>query len=300
MERTVVPALDAILGKEFPVLDKGFVRLVDYMGDDTSVVQAARISYGKGTTTPARDKGLLSYLLRHKHTSPFEMCEIKLHLKMPIFIARQWVRHRTANINEFSARYSFVPDDAYIPYASILGVQSATNHQATIPGTLSDKESSAIIERIQTNTKNAYDTYLWCVNSDKDKNSLHAEHQGLSRELARMNLSLNHYTQWYWKCDLHNLLHFLHLRAAPGAQKEIQLYAECIIENILKLWVPWTYDAFLEYRVGSVSFSRSARVLLQDLINNNPIQTRESYGLTETEWREVWEAVGHTPPSDTA
>ena len=298
MERTTVSALDAILGKEFPVLDKGFIRLVDYMGDDTSVVQAARISYGKGSTTPAQDKGLISYLLRHKHTSPFEMCEIKLHLKMPIFIARQWVRHRTANINEFSARYSFVPDDAYIPSADILGVQSTTNHQATVPGTLSSQESDTIIQRIAENTKSTYDTYLWCVNNDKDKNALHEDHQGLSRELSRMNLSLNHYTQWYWKCDLHNLLHFLHLRGAPDAQREIQLYAECIVENILKHWVPWTYEAFIQYRNGSVSFSKNARTLLQDMIDQNSIKPREEYGLTQSEWREVWEAVGKTAPTE--
>lgn len=296
MERVSVPALDAVLGKMFPVLDKGFVRVVDYMGDDTSIVQAARISYGKGTTTPAQDKGLLSYLMRHKHTSPFEMCELKLHLKMPLFIARQWVRHRTANINEFSARYSFVPDDAYIPDTDILGTQSAVNHQATVLGTLSENAAQAIRERIKANTQDTYNTYLWCINNDKDNNTLHKEHPGLSRELARMNLSLNHYTQWYWKCDLHNLLHFLQLRAAPGAQKEIQLYAECIIENILKKWVPWTYEYFLEYRKDSVSFSKSARAVLDDLVNHKPIQTREAYGLSITEWRELWESLGRPAP----
>lgn len=293
-----MPHLDAILGKEFPVLDKGFIRLVDYMGDDSSVVQAARISYGKGTTTPARDKGLLFYLLRHKHTSPFEMCEIKLHLKMPIFVARQWVRHRTANINEFSARYSFFPDDAYIPSSDILGVQSTTNHQATVLDTLSQKESDTIIERITENTKNTYDTYLWCTNTNNDNGTLHDDHQGLSRELSRMCLSLNHYTQWYWKCDLHNLLHFLHLRAAPDAQKEIQLYAECIIENILKHWVPWTYEAFLEYRKGSLSFSKSARLVLQDIIDQKPLKKREEYGLGQKEWCEFWESIGKSAPSE--
>ena len=296
-ERLKVPALDAILGKQFSVLDQGFIRVIDYMGDDTSVVQAARISYGKGTTNPTQDKALLSYLLRHKHTSPFEMCEIKFHIKMPIFIARQWVRHRTANINEFSARYSFVPDSAYIPNKDILGTQSSINHQATITGTFDDAETDAIIERIKENTRHTYNTYLWCTNSDVNKEALHQEHKGLSRELARMNLSLNHYTEWYWKCDLHNLLHFLALRAEAGAQREIQLYAECILENILKVWVPWTYEFFHEYRKGSISFSRKARAVLKDLIQRTPIKSREEYGLSQSEWREIWASLDLPLPS---
>ncbi|MCY4414306.1 MAG: FAD-dependent thymidylate synthase [Alphaproteobacteria bacterium] len=297
MERIRVTALDNILGEKLPVLDKGFIRVVDYMGDDSSIVQAARVSYGKGTTTPEKDKALLDYLLRHWHTSPFEMCEIKLHLKMPIFIARQWVRHRTANINEFSARYSFVPEEAYIPEENHLGVQSEINHQATVLNSLTPEEARAIRQRIIENTKHTYDTYLWAQNRNHDNTDKeHNEHQGLSRELARINLSLNHYTEWYWKCDLHNLLHFLHLRDAPGAQLEIQRFAQVIIEKILKVWVPWTYESFVQHRQHAVQFSQKSQAVLHDLVNNNPVKGRESYGLSSTEWREFWEKLQMPDP----
>jgi len=294
--RIQCPALDAILGEQLPVLDKGFIRIVDYMGDDTSIVQAARISYGMGYTTPERDQRLIAYLMRHRHTSPFEMCEIKLHIKMPIFIARQWVRHRTANINEFSGRYSFMPDSAYIPTHGTMGGQSASNHQATNRGSLSEEETQKIIERIQQNTEMSYENYLWCLNSDAEKKTIHDEHAGLSRELSRMNLSLNHYTEWYWKCDLHNLLHFLHLRIEAGAQYEIQAYARCIAEKIVKPWVPWTYAAFEEYRLNSISLSANGQKVLHDLIEGNPIQPPEHYGLTKFEWREIWAALGRDMP----
>ena len=291
MARAEVPALNNILGKEIPVLDQGFIRVIDYMGDDTSIVQAARISYGRGITTEARDKGLLFYLLRHKHTSPFEMCEIKLHLKMPIFIARQWIRHRTANVNEFSARYSFVPDQAYIPHESHLGTQSSINHQGSVYSNMTEKNAKALQQRIKENTEHTYNTYLWCLNRDNNDKPLHEEHDGLSREAARMNLSLNHYTEWYWKIDLHNLLHFLHLRAAPGAQKEIQLYAESIIDNILKVWTPWTYEAFLLYRKNAHTFSERALVALQDLIAGKPLQDHTHYKLSKIEWNEMCQAL---------
>ncbi len=291
MTRVSVPAIDAILGKQIPVLDEGFVRVIDYMGSDESIVQAARISYGKGTTSEARDRSLLFYLMRHKHTSPFEMCEIKLHIKMPIFIARQWIRHRTANVNEFSARYSFVPDSAYLPETNALGTQSAINHQATIYDSLKDEEAQRIQSRIKEHSDKAYETYLWCLNRDANGEKLHDEHSGISREAARCNLSLNYYTELYWKIDLHNLLHFLHLRAEKGAQREIRLYAEAIIENILKPWTPWSYEAFINYRQGACMFSKNAMLALQDLAAGKPLQTPEHYNLSKLEWNEVLEAL---------
>lgn len=284
ISRPTVPALDEILGRPFPVLDHGFVRVIDYMGDDSAIVQAARVSYGRGTKTPSEDRTLIRYLMRHVHTTPFEMCEIKLHVKLPIFVARQWIRHRTASVNEYSARYSVLDREFYIPQRMHLAAQSAANRQgrSTI---LSEEDASKVLNILREDAMRAYDHYLEMLNEDEVGQIRNDDVVGLARELARMNLSLNYYTQWYWKIDLHNLMHFLKLRADEHAQFEIREYARILIE-ILKRWVPMASEAFEEYRLNGVSMSATGVRVVQRLIAGERV-TQENSGLTKREWQEL-------------
>ncbi len=220
--RATVPALEEILHQPLPVLDHGFVRIVDYMGDDAAVVQAARVSYGRGTRRVSEDQGLINYLMRHRHTTPFEMCEIKYHVKLPIFVARQWIRHRTANVNEYSARYSILDKEFYVPAPDHLAAQATTNRQGR--GEVLDGEAAQhILTLLRGDAERAYAGYADLLNED---GAADPARPALARELARINLTLGFYTQWYWKTDLHNLMHFLSLRADPHAQYEIRAYAE--------------------------------------------------------------------------
>ena len=251
--RVSVPALEEILYEPIPVLDHGFVRVVDYMGDDAAIVQSARVSYGKGTKQVRQDAGLINYLMRHRHTTPFEMCEIKYHVKLPVFVARQWIRHRTANVNEYSARYSMLDREFYVPAPENLAAQSAANRQGR-GAVLEGEEAARVLEILKDDSARCYDHYEEMLNERQDGSVIDEDKQGLARELARMNLPLNVYTQWYWKIDLHNLLHFVALRADPHAQYEIRVYAEALLETV-KRWVPITCAAFLDHAVGGVHLS---------------------------------------------
>lgn len=257
IERVSVPALDGLLGHSFPVLDHGFVRVIDYMGDESSVVQAARVSYGAGTKEVSEDRGLLRYLMRHRHSTPFEMCELKLHVKLPIFVARQWIRHRTANVNEYSARYSILAREFYVPEASDLAPQSTTNKQGRAGGYSTDL-SVALQEVFEVAGNGAFDMYENLILPEEEGGP------GLARELARIVTPMSTYTEWYWKVDLHNLLHFLSLRADPHAQKEIRVYAEVILD-LVKAWVPNIAEAFEDYRLGAHTFSRQEMEILRQM-----------------------------------
>ena len=282
--RPTVLELEEIMFKPLPVLDHGFVRIIDYMGDDAAIVQAARVSYGKGTTKVSDDAGLLNYLLRHRHSTPFEMCEIKYHIKLPIFIARQWIRHRTANVNEYSARYSVLDREFYIPDQVNLATQSKSNRQGR-GEVLEGKEAAAVLDLLRDDAENNYNHYVEMLNEDESGHIIDETRDGLSRELARMNLTLNTYTQWYWKIDLHNLLHFLSLRADEHAQYEIRVYAEAIMETV-KRWCPITYDAFIDHRINSVTLSGKAIQVIKKMIDGISIDQEES-GLSKREWREL-------------
>jgi len=282
--RATVPALEEILYEPVSVLDHGFVRTIDYMGDDAAVVQAARVSYGKGTKKVSDDAGLINYLLRHRHTTPFEMCEIKFHIKVPIFIARQWIRHRTANINEYSARYSVLDREFYIPSMDQLASQSAQNHQGR-GDVLDGAEANEVLQILKEDSLRNYDHYVEMLNEDPDGNKIDKTRNGLARELARMNLTLNAYTQWYWKIDLHNLLHFLSLRADAHAQYEIRVYADAMLETV-KRWVPITYEAFQQYRVGGVNLSAAALTVVKRMLSGDQIAQEDS-GMSKREWREL-------------
>ena len=287
--RATVPALEEILYEALPVLDHGFVRVVDYMGDDGAIVQAARVSYGRGTRRVSEDKGLIKYLMRHRHTTPFEMCEIKYHVKLPIFVARQWIRHRTANVNEYSARYSILDNEFYIPAPEHLAAQAATNRQgrgAVIEGAA----ASRVLDLLRDDAERAYAGYAEMLNEDETGAPRDPAWPGLARELARMNLSLNFYTQWYWKTDLHNLLHFLSLRADPHAQYEIRAYAEAMLATVQR-WVPMAYDAFLEYRMHAASISATGLGVIRRMLAGEAVDQPTS-GLSPREWRELMATLG--------
>lgn len=289
-KRAVAPALEEILYDPLPVLDHGFVRVIDYMGDDAAIVQAARVSYGRGTKKVQEDRGLIRYLLRHRHTSPFEMCEIKLHVKLPIFVARQWIRHRTASVNEYSARYSILDREFYLPEAQHLAAQSTINRQGR--GSLfSDDQATEVQGRLAAGSAKAYADYLWLLN-DPEGTEIESDpdRPGLARELARMVLPVSAYTQWYWKVNLHNLLHFLSLRADPHAQYEIRVYADLMMD-LVRRWVPMTAEAFEDYRLGSASFSRQGLEVLRRLLAGETV-TQPDSGLTAREWRELMETLG--------
>jgi thymidylate synthase (FAD) len=287
--RVCVDALEDILFEAIPVLDHGFIRVIDYMGDDGAVVQAARVSYGRGTKRVSEDRGLINYLMRHRHTTPFEMCEIKYHVKLPIFVARQWIRHRTASINEYSARYSIIDNEFYIPAPEHMAAQSAANRQGR-DRVLEGEEAARVFELLRRDSANAYDDYAEMLNEDADGNKTDAGRSGLARELARMNLSLNFYTQWYWKTNLHNLLHFLSLRADAHAQYEIRVYAEAMMDT-LKRWTPLTYDAFMDYRVGGIGLSAKSLAVVKRLIAGEAVEQPDS-GLSKREWRELMADLG--------
>jgi thymidylate synthase (FAD) len=283
--RDIAPELEALLYKPLPVLDHGFVRVIDYMGTDASIVQAARVSYGKGTKKVNEDAGLINYLMRHRHTTPFEMCEIKFHIKLPIFIARQWIRHRTANVNEYSARYSILDKEFYIPRAEDLAPQSKRNHQGRGDQTLSPQETARVLELLKHDSEQVYGHYEELMNSTATGNIIDESREGIARELARMNLTLNYYTQWYWKIDLHNLIHFLSLRADAHAQYEIRAYADPMID-ILKAWVPLTYQAFMDYRMGAANISAKGLSIIKRMIAGEKL-TQEESGMSKGEWREL-------------
>jgi thymidylate synthase (FAD) len=287
--RATVPALEDILYQAVPILDHGFIRVIDYMGDDAAVVQAARVSYGKGTKKVTEDKGLIDYLMRHRHTTPFEMCEIKYHVKLPIFVARQWIRHRTANVNEYSARYSILDKEFYIPAPEQLAAQSRTNRQGR-GEVLEGDEAVEVLRLLRDDAERCYADYANMLNEDEAGTALDDSRKGLARELARMNLTLNTYTQWYWKVDLHNLMHFLSLRADSHAQYEIRVYAEAMLET-LKRWTPLTYDAFSRYRLGGLHLSAGGLEVVRRLIAGQPVQQPDS-GLSKREWGELMETLG--------
>lgn len=281
--RTVSAGLEEILYEAIPVLDHGFVRVVDYMGDDGAIVQAARVSYGRGTRQINQDRGLIHYLLRHWHTTPFEMAEIKLHVKMPIFVARQWIRHRMANVNEYSARYSILDREFYVPAPEQLGAQAVQNRQGR--GAVVDaKEAKYVLDLLTEDARRNYDHYLDLLNHDEAGQRIDNERQGLARELARMNLSLNFYTQWYWKTDLHNLMNFLRLRADAHAQYEIRAYAEVILD-IMRKWVPVTFEAFREHRLEAATFSGEALKALRRMLAGETVEQADT-SMSKREWDE--------------
>ncbi|MDA0256818.1 MAG: FAD-dependent thymidylate synthase, partial [Chloroflexi bacterium] len=291
--RATVPALEDVLYTAFPVLDHGFVRVVDYMGDDAAIVQAARVSYGRGTRRVSEDRGLIRYLMRHRHTTPFEMCELKLHVKLPIFVARQWIRHRTANVNEYSARYSILDREFYVPDEAQLAAQSTSNRQGR-GELLSGEESARVLGLLRDDAEHAYDRYEELLNEAPGGEPRDPDRSGLARELARMSLTLNFYTQWYWKVDLHNLLHFLSLRADAHAQHEIRVYADAILDHFVKPWVPAAYEAFCDYRLGGAQLSAGALTVVRALLAGRRDEAealRESTGLAGREWRELLETL---------
>ncbi len=288
-KRVAAPELEKILYEAIPILDHGFIRVVDYMGNDTSIVQAARVSYGKGTKKVSTDSGLIKYLMRHWHSTPFEMCEIKYHVKLPIFIARQWIRHRTANVNEYSARYSILDKEFYLPNIENLAAQSQSNRQGR-GDTLQGEQAQKVLSLLKKDAEQTYDNYEMMLNERYDGSVINENAVGLARELARMNLTLNTYTQWYWKTDLLNLMNFLRLRADHHAQYEIRTYAEAML-NTLKKWVPITYEAFMDYRVGGTEVSAKGKIILQKLIKGEEVNVDQS-GLSKREWNELMIAFG--------
>jgi len=287
--RATVPALEAILYQPIPVLDHGFVRVIDYMGDDAAVVQAARVSYGKGTKKISEDRGLIHYLLRHRHTTPFEMCEIKYHVKLPIFVARQWIRHRTANVNEYSARYSILDNEFYLPAPEQLAAQSTANRQGR-GDVLTGDDAKRVLDLLRADAERSYRGYAWMLNEDDSGKPVDDGRAGLARELARMNLSLNFYTQWYWKTDLHNLLNFLSLRGDDHAQYEIRVYAEAMLGTLDK-WVPITAEAFRQHRLGGAHLSAAALAVVKQLLAGEKVAP-EASGLSKREWSELMAALG--------
>ena len=279
--RVVSPGMEQHLYTAIPVLDHGFIRVIDYMGDDAAITQAARVSYGKGTKSVQNDEGLIRYLMRHWHSTPFEMCEVKLHVKLPVFVARQWIRHRTANVNEYSARYSILDREFYIPAPEHLNAQSVVNNQGR-GDVLEGEEAARVLDILKADSTRAYDHYEEMISDDGQA--------GLARELARMNLPANIYTQWYWKVDLHNLFHFLRLRADAHAQYEIRVYAEAMCQVVAD-WVPFAYKAFEDYRLGSVSMSAQMVECLRRMLKGEEV-TEENSGMSKREWREFMGVIG--------
>jgi len=257
---------------EQKVLDHGFVRLVDYMGDDNAIVQAARVSYGAGTKNVSSDRQLIRYLMRHRHTTPFEMCEIKFHVKLPIFVARQWIRHRTANVNEISGRYSEMVDEFYVPELEQIRPQSVINKQGRSEDAFEPNEAEQIQSQLSETQRELYSEYKESL----DKN--------LARELARINLPLSLYTEWYWKIDLHNLFHFLHLRLDAHAQYEIRVFAEAMA-SITKELYPIAYEAFEDYRLNSIGFTGPEIKILQQLLSSKDFTVEQlvELGLSKRE-----------------
>ncbi|MEM6338515.1 MAG: FAD-dependent thymidylate synthase [Pseudomonadota bacterium] len=288
-KRVVAPALEEMLYKPIPVLDHGFIRVVDYMGDDSSIVQAARVSYGRGTKKSLQDKGLINYLMRHRHTTPFEMCDIKFHIKLPIFIARQWIRHRTASVNEYSARYSILSNEFYVPEKVNLSAQSTINKQGRSDDELPDDVADKLLALIKDDSEKCYRHYVEMMNEDDQGNIIDENTIGITRELARMNLTLNHYTEWYWKINLHNLLHFLALRADSHAQYEIRVYAQAMLD-VVKAWVPYAYEAFVEHSMNGTNISRKGMEVIRQMIDGKEV-SQESSGMSKREWSELMAVI---------
>jgi thymidylate synthase (FAD) len=287
-KRVTSPELEKVLYEAIPVLDHGFVRVIDYMGDDTSIVQSARVSYGKGTKKVSTDEGLIRYLMRHWHSTPFEMCEIKYHVKLPIFIARQWIRHRTANVNEYSARYSILDKEFYIPAKEQLSAQATNNRQGR-GDLITGQQADDVLKILKDDAVRTYDNYEKMLNERFDGTIIDEKKSGLARELARMNLTLNSYTQWYWKTDLLNLMNFLFLRGDSHAQYEIRVYAEKMLDTVKK-WVPITHAAFLDYRVGAAHLSSKGLKIVKSMINGNKVSYEDSE-LSKREWNELMEVI---------
>jgi thymidylate synthase (FAD) len=287
-KRVTSPELEKVLYEAIPVLDHGFIRVIDYMGDDSSIVQSARVSYGKGTKKVSTDEGLIRYLMRHWHSTPFEMCEIKYHVKLPIFIARQWIRHRTANVNEYSARYSILDKEFYIPAKEKLSAQATNNRQGR-GDLITGQQADEVLKILKDDAVRTYDNYEKMLNERFDGTIIDEKKSGLARELARMNLTLNSYTQWYWKTDLLNLMNFLFLRGDSHAQYEIRVYAEKMLETVKK-WVPITHAAFLDYRVGAAHLSSKGLKIVKSMINGNKVSYEDS-GLSKREWNELMEVI---------
>jgi thymidylate synthase (FAD) len=290
--RATVAALEAVLYQATPVLDHGFVRVIDYMGDDAAVVQAARVSYGRGTKKISEDRGLIQYLMRHRHTTPFEMCEIKYHVKLPIFVARQWIRHRTANVNEYSARYSILDNEFYLPAPEQIAAQSKSNRQGR-GEQLTPAETARVLDLLRDDALRSYRDYTTLLNLDETGTVIDPDRQGLARELARMNLTLNFYTQWYWKTDLYNLLNFLSLRGDAHAQYEIRAYADVMLDT-LDRWVPLTAEAFRQYRLGGAHLSAKGLAVVKRMIAGESVTHAES-GMSKREWTELMETLGRQP-----
>jgi thymidylate synthase (FAD) len=287
-KRVTSPELEKVLYEAIPVLDHGFIRVIDYMGDDSSIVQSARVSYGKGTKKVSTDEGLIKYLMRHRHSTPFEMCEIKYHIKLPIFIARQWIRHRTANVNEYSARYSILDKEFYLPAKEQLAAQSQSNRQGR-GDVIQGKQAEEVLNILKDDANRTYDNYEKLLNERFDGTKIDENKVGLARELARMNLTLNTYTQWYWKTDLLNLLNFLFLRADNHAQYEIRVYADKMLDTV-KRWVPITYQAFMDYRVGAAEISSKGLSVIKSMISGKKVEQEDS-GLSKREWNELMEKL---------
>jgi len=287
-KRVTSPELEKILYEAIPVLDHGFIRVIDYMGDDSSIVQSARVSYGKGTKKVSTDEGLIRYLMRHWHSTPFEMCEIKYHVKLPIFIARQWIRHRTANVNEYSARYSILDKEFYIPAKEQLSAQATNNRQGR-GELITGEQADEVLKILKDDAVRTYDNYEKMLNERFDGTIIDEKKSGLARELARMNLTLNSYTQWYWKTDLLNLMNFLFLRGDSHAQYEIRVYAEKMLDTVKK-WVPITHAAFLDYRVGAAHLSSKGLKIVKSMINGNKVSFEDS-SLSKREWNELMEVI---------
>lgn len=273
-KRPVSPGAEKMLGEVIPVLDSGFIYLVDYMGGDEAIEQAARVSYGRGTRKVSETRGLIRYLRRHEHTTPFEMVEFKFHAKLPIFVARQWVRHRTANINEYSGRYSILDNEFYIPEPDVMGSQSKSNRQGRAEA-VDFHLASRIRELLITDATRNYEHYQFMLNDDGNGSPIDPSRDMLAKELARMNLTLNFYTQWYWKVDLHNLFRFLHLRADPHAQYEISEYAKGMGE-IVKASVPIAWEAYVDYELESINLTRLEKEILLNLLGK-----RQQFELNE-------------------
>ena len=258
MAHCVVPSAEEVLDQEFPVHEKGFVRLVDYLGGDERIVQAARVSYGAGTKSFRQDRGLINYLLRNEHTSPFEQVILTFHVKMPIFVARQWIRHRTAHLNEISGRYSILKDEFYLPAGGDIAKQSSENKQGRNPEAVAPEIQTRVVDLLSSGQRSAYEDYEALLELD------------IARELARVNLPVSTYTEMYWQMDLHNLFHFLKLRLDPHAQKEIRDYAAVVFELTQRV-CPVACEAFEEYIAGGMSFSRSELEALKDKLSGREV-----------------------------
>ncbi|MGA1277343.1 MAG: FAD-dependent thymidylate synthase [Candidatus Kapaibacteriota bacterium] len=265
-----------LLGKRIDCLDKGFVRLIDVMGDDASIVQAARVSYGSGTKKVHEDRGLIRYLLRHAHTTPFEMVEFKFHVKLPIFVARQWIRHRTANVNEYSGRYSEMKDEFYTPAVQDIRPQSVSNKQGRSDETLPDGMADQAAQAFKKGQDDAYAQYQEFLE------------QGMAREIARINLPVSNYTEWYWKIDLHNLFHFLRLRIDAHAQYEIRVFAEAIAE-LVKPFVPHAWEAFEDYILNAHRLTAPEIKVMKHLLQSVSLPTDEQLAELGLKGREAVE-----------